>query len=214
MNIAIVTAASGIEKSMVACNLATQRLLAGHRTLLIDGDSQKFSMLWSIERCAAGIKPPLAIRAITGKGLLPELENLSPHYSDIVIDAETRDCLSSRSALIAARKAVVLVQSNQLDLAQQDGLIRRIETARLSNPGLQVRIVVVITPSAFSGYDQTAMRVFVSRIPAAILSGTVIHSTNALRSAFSAGMAMPEYRPTDNIAHADLTSLYREVFES
>lgn len=213
MIISIAAASCGIEKTIFACNLATQRTLSGHRTLLIDGDSQKSAMLWNIQRCEAGIRPQQPTRAITAKGLLPELENLSPRYKDIVIDAETRDCLASRSALIAASKLVILVRPEDFGKERQDAIAQRIETARLCNPGLQVQVVVIAEPSAFSDWDQRNVHAFAARIPAATLINTIIHPTMAMHHSFSTGMSIPEYcRPEDPVK-AEMATLYREVFE-
>jgi chromosome partitioning protein len=213
MIISIAATSNGIEKSIFACNLAAQRTRAGHRTLLIDGDSQKSTMLWSIERCEAGIRPQQPTRAVTAKGLLPELENLLPRYKDIVIDAETRDCLASRSALVAARKLVVLVQHRDFDAGRQEAIFKQIEAARLCNPGLQVRFVIIAGAGDVPEQSVMAVRAVVARIPAASLSSTIIHPTPALRDAFSTGMSIPEFFCSDDIAHKEMEKLYREVFE-
>ena len=76
-------------------------------------------------------------RAISAKGLQPELEHLVHCYHDIVIDSEGRDSMGSRSALIAARVLVVPLDG-VVDGAAQAGLARRIAHARSVNPDLRV----------------------------------------------------------------------------
>lgn len=82
MIIAIANENDGAEKSMLASSLAALRALDGRKVLLIDADPHKFSLAWSSVRDAAGIRPKVPARAIGGKGLQPELENLIPRYDD------------------------------------------------------------------------------------------------------------------------------------
>jgi hypothetical protein len=42
---------------------------------------------------------PVAVRAVCGKSVQAELDNLGQRYQDIVVDADWRDCLGSRAEL-------------------------------------------------------------------------------------------------------------------
>ncbi|MGZ3159599.1 MAG: AAA family ATPase, partial [Burkholderiaceae bacterium] len=148
MIIVIATENGGIEKSILSNNMATLRAMDGRKVLLIDGDQQKNSYAWGRTRHEADIKPSVTTLSISAKGLQPELENLTPHYNDIVIDAEGRDCMASRSALIMAKTAIIPIRPDLLDQACEEKLIARLATARLFNPCLRVLSVMTCVGDA------------------------------------------------------------------
>ena len=142
MIIAITDERGGMEKSILAGRLAASRALAGRKVLLLDADPRQGAMeqarnMHDEARHGSLTQPRLMARAISAKGLQPELEHLVHCYHDIVIDSEGRDSMGSRSALIAARVLVVPLDG-VVDGAAQAGLARRIAHARSVNPGLRV----------------------------------------------------------------------------
>ena len=146
MIIAITDERGGMEKSIVAGRLAASRALAGRKVLLLDADPRQGALAQARSLHGAGMagstsQPRLMARAISAKGLQPELEHLVHCYHDIVIDSEGRDSMGSRSALVAARVLVVAldgVGEGVGDRAGQQGLARRIAHARSVNPALRV----------------------------------------------------------------------------
>src|SRR5450755_3565443 len=66
MIITIANEKGGAEKSILANNLAALCALDGRNVLLIDADPHESSLTWSNERSAAGIKPKVPARAISG----------------------------------------------------------------------------------------------------------------------------------------------------
>lgn len=214
MIITIANEKGGVEKSILANNLAALRAIDGRNVLLIDADPQKSSFTWSSERSAAGIKPKVPARAINGKGLQPKLENLTPRYNDIVIDTEGRDSMGSRSALIAARLVIIPIQPDQMDPASEKNLIARIDMARLFNPSLRVLFVIACAKDAPSIQEFAAVRLLVAKITAATLANTVIHEQAAIHSAFDEGLSISEYKPADMRAIAEMMNFYREVFKN
>jgi chromosome partitioning protein len=212
MIIAIANENDGAEKSILASSLAALRALASRKVLLIDADPCKLSLTWSSKRDDAGVRPKVSACAISGKGLQPELENLIPRYDDIVIDTEARDCLASRSALVAARIVIIPVRAGQIDQANQQKLIKRLETARIFNPRLRVLFVITCAHTSPSMEDFVAARAFAAKIALAKLADTVIHERTALHEAFDRGRCISEYKPIDEHAIAGMTYFYREVF--
>ncbi len=214
MIITIANEKGGTEKSILANNLATLRAMDGRIVLLVDADPQKSSLTWSSERSAAGIKPKVPARAISGKGLQPELENLTLRYNDIVIDTEGRDSMGSRSALIAARIVIIPIQPDQMDPASEKKLIMRIDKARLVNPRLRVLFVIACVQDDPSLQELASVRSLVAKVAAATLANTVIHEQAAIRCAFDEGLSISEYQPADKRASAEMMNLYREVFSN
>lgn len=172
MIIAITNQNGGMEKSILADRLAAWRALAGRKVLLLDADPRQVSLGRRRRHAAAGAPPKLAARAVSGKGLQPELEHLSSCYHDIVIDSEGRDSMGSRAALIAARVAILAVEQGGGDAASQARLVERVATARLFNPGLRVLVIAAAdeaTTQEASQWERHNAQALVARIPAARL---------------------------------------------
>ncbi|OEZ58900.1 AAA family ATPase [Duganella sp. HH105] len=194
MIVAIANQSGGAGKTIVANNLALLRARAGRKVMLVDTDPKAAASSWCSELAAAGVRPRVATRAITGRSLVEDLELLRNRYNDIVIDTEGRDTAESRAALIAARLVVVPVTPMQVDLSTQYQLIARLNAARMFNPGLRVLFVLVggdaESTDEPTAEERAAVRAYVSRVMSATLANTVVHGQ----------------------APADMDALYREVF--
>ncbi|MQA21418.1 AAA family ATPase [Rugamonas rivuli] len=190
MIVAIANQSGGAGKTIVANNLALLRARAGRKVMLVDTDPKAAASSWCSELAAAGVRPRVASRAITGRSLVEDLEQLRNRYNDIVIDTEGRDTAESRAALIAARLVVVPVTPLQVDLSTQYQLIARLNAARMFNPGLRVLFVLVGGADEPTDEERAAVRAYVSRVMSATLANTVVHGQ----------------------APADMDALYREVF--
>jgi len=164
----VAIANQGTGRSKVADHLAALRSRSGRKVLLLGSTPQK--------------------------GLQSELEKLQQHYQDIFIDTEGRDTLDSRSALIAARLAVVPVHVDEVDLGSQYKLIDRLNSARMFNPGLRVVFVIIGGATDPDRDEMAAVRAYVSQVMSASLAGTVIHA------------------PAPGTLAADMKALYGEVF--
>ncbi|MGK5077992.1 cobyrinic acid ac-diamide synthase [Janthinobacterium sp. HLX7-2] len=156
-----------MEKSIVAGRLAASRALAGRKVLLLDADPRQRALAQASTMHCGGMhssvsQPRLMARAISAKGLQPELEHLVSCYHDIVIDSEGRDSMGSRSALAAARVLVVALDG-AADAAAQESLVHRIARARSVNPALRVLLVTTM--------DSNAVHALAEHIPAASVVG-------------------------------------------
>lgn len=191
MIIAIANQSGGPAKAVVANHLALLRARSGRKVMLLDADPQHAACAWCQASAAAGRRPRVDARAITGRTLPQDLETLRLRYSDIVIGTEGRDTLESRAALIAARLVVVPVTLDQVDLASQYQLIARLNAARMFNPGLRVLFVILGDAGDPTPDEIAAVRSYVTRVMSASLAGTVLHQPCA-----------PD----------EMDALYREVF--
>lgn len=212
MIITIANGAGGAAKSILADNLATLRTLAGHKVILFDNDPQLSSLKWSCERRSNGHPVPIVARKISGKGLQPELENLRCHYQDIVIDSASRDCMGSRSALLAAHVAVIAVDLDQLDQLHEEELLTRVENACACNPGLRILVVMTSVQMQPSAEKIALVRNFSQKFKSAQLFSKVIHSGYALQLAYRDGLSISEYLPADHLAVAGMQELFGAVF--
>ena len=213
MIITIANESGGVSKTMLANSLATMRTMTGRSVLLLDNDPQHPSVGWNYEREMRGKHPLISARSMTGKGMQPELENLTYRYQDIVIDTESRDSMGSRSALTAAHVAVIVIDLDQLDQLKEEKMLARIATARLLNPRLRTLVVMTSAERAPSPEKITIAKEFVSKIPAASLFHSAIHSGSTLRKAFHNGLSISEVRPADLEAIDEMQELCHEVFD-
>ncbi|MFZ6864128.1 cobyrinic acid ac-diamide synthase [Undibacterium sp. Ji67W] len=201
-------------KSILAQNFASLCAYAGRKVLLVDSSAKRKSYQWGMERSISGVEQTVPVRAIFGKGLEPELENLSLRYKDIVIDTEGRDCMASRSALAAAKLVIIPLRAGAIDLGRHEVLIGRIQAARMINPNLRVLVIVTRADQELSFEDHTAIEAFVAKIPFAKLSATIVHEESAIGAAVEEGLSAPECTSPDNRAVIEMLSIYREVFEN
>ncbi|MBY0557273.1 MAG: cobyrinic acid ac-diamide synthase [Burkholderiaceae bacterium] len=175
MIVAIAGQSSGPAKAVVANYLALLRARSGRKVMLLDADPQRAACAWCQAHIAAGRRPRVDARAISGATLAPMLESLRLRYNDIVIDTEGRDTPDSRAALSAARLVLVPVALDQVDLDSQYQLIARLNVARMFNPTLRVLFVILGQSGEPSVDEIAAVRSYVTRVMSATLAGTVLH---------------------------------------
>lgn len=135
MIVTVVNEGPGEAKLALAEHLAALRGLAGRKVLLMDADSHPH------ESPCGHAALPVAARAVCGKSVQAELENQGQRFQDIVVDADGRDSLGSRAALIAARVVVIPADDLHGDVVRTARLAGRIGNARLFNPALRIVIV-------------------------------------------------------------------------
>ena len=165
MIVTVVSEGVGAAKLALAEHLAALRGLAGRKVLLMDADSHPHD-----SPCAHGTLP-IAVRAVCGKSVQAELDNLGQRFQDIVVDADGRDCLGSRAALIAARVAVIPAGDLHGDEVRAARLAERIGNARLFNPGLRIVIVPSPGPHQAAGDERTRITAILQRtLPGAELA--------------------------------------------
>ncbi len=130
MIVTVVSEGGHAAKDALAERLAVLRGTRGRKVLLMDADP-----------CHLHGNGHVTARAISGKGVQAELENLGQRYQDIVVDAANRDSLGSRAALIGANVVVVPADGLDGDGPAAARLAERIGNARLFNPGMRIVIV-------------------------------------------------------------------------
>lgn len=151
MIIAIADVAGNARKSILAARLSLMQKQAGRQVVLVDNDPQHLSLTLEKNRSDRTQFPRVDVRAISGKGMQPELENLGCRFQDIVIDTESRDSMGTRAALDAADKAIIVMDGSQLDSVKCDQLISRLMKARVDNPVLRIVLVLDKTDKLVQG---------------------------------------------------------------
>lgn len=141
LTIAVANLKGGTGKSTLAMNLATALHRAGHRALLVDGDSQATCRHWHAAATEAGNDVP-AVIAIDGKSLRTALPKVSEGFDVVIVDTPARLGLEARAAMLAADIVLMPVIPGQGDLWALGETLAVLEDARSLRPELRAGIVL------------------------------------------------------------------------
>jgi len=216
MIVAITDVAGSARKSILAALLSMMQKQAGRQIVLVDNDPQHWSLTLEKNRNDHTQFPRVDVRAISGKGMQPELENLGCRFQDIVIDTESRDSMGTRAALDAADKAIVVVDGAQLDSDKCDQLIRRLMMARIDNPLLRIVLVLDNTDKLVQGAMARVHHCLTALAPIKLckltLSTLVLSDLFDLSDFFDTGVISPSTAKINAAQQNDLQVLWQEVF--
>ena len=89
----------GSGKTTLAINIAVARSLKKERVLLVDADDQKSTLLWSEQRSSLKFKTKITVIQLSGSSILPQIDEMSKDYDQVVIDVGgKRHCFSKSSS--------------------------------------------------------------------------------------------------------------------
>ena len=214
MIITIAHGAGDCAKSIVADNLATLRTLSGSKLILLDNDARHSSLDWSRARRRTTDCTPVTVRKVSGKGMQAELENLGFHYQDIVIDAEARDCMGSRSALQAAHVTILVIDLDQLAQLQEQELSMRIQLAQAENPRMRTVVVTSSTDVHAAANKVARVKDFVSKLAGAELFPYTLLCGGSFQQAYQDGLSVCEYPAAHPMTIKAMEALSSQVFAS
>ncbi|ATQ74927.1 hypothetical protein CR152_10615 [Massilia violaceinigra] len=197
-------------KTPLAANLALLRARSGRTICLIDVDPRRSAYSCSCARSAAGQSPSVPTRTLDARSLAREIEELTPGFSDLLINTGEVETQEARPALIAARVVLVPVQVGNVDLESQYPLIARLNSARMFNPSLKVLFVIVSDGSTPSPEQLAAVRLYVAHVMSATLVATVLHAPCSHDD--GQGRCASDAQTCDPDAAAELHALYREIY--
>ena len=141
LTIAVANLKCGTGKSTLAMNLATTLHRAGHKTLLVDADSQATCRHWHARATEAGKEVP-AVVAIDGKSIRAALPQVSAGFDVVIIDTPARLGLEARAAMLVADIVLLPVIPGQGDLWALGETLGVLEDARSLRPELRAGIVL------------------------------------------------------------------------
>ena len=127
----------------LATNLAVLRARSGRKICVIDTNPRQSAYAWSCDRNTVGQRPAVFGRALAGRMVSREIENLGSGFGDLLISTGEYDEQETLSALIAARLVIVPVRIDQVDVDAYYPMIARLNSARMFNPALKVMFVIV-----------------------------------------------------------------------
>lgn len=134
----------GVGKTTLAVNLAVERVIRGHRSvLLIDADEQgtasDFACIRNEQLGKAGFD---IVQRTNGNSLRDQVTTEQQKYDDIIIDAGGRDTAALRAALTLADLAVVPFQPRSFDVWTLDKVAGLVGEAKAVNPRLRAYAVI------------------------------------------------------------------------
>jgi chromosome partitioning protein len=202
----------GVGKTTLTLNLAAMRARAGKDVLLVDGDKQASANLWAGIRREAKVEPTIACVQKTGKTLGAEVNELAERYTDVIIDAGGRDSVELRAALTVVRLAVFPLQASLFDAATLETLSQLVEMAQGFNPELVAGVLLNRTSTNPQVREADEARELIATYPNLHLMQSLIRDRIIYRKSVRDGLSVIEYKPHDELADAEMQSLYEEVF--
>ncbi|MFC5549358.1 hypothetical protein [Massilia aerilata] len=212
MIVTIATYAPDAAAGLVAENLALLRARSGRKVLLMDATSRQACRQWATERERLHLEPRMTARAVRAAGLSEELEQLYPHFGDVVIDTDGANGHECRAALIMAQIAVVPLAPDQADVDARYDLIARLNNARMFNPGLKVLFVTAGTEHDPAPRELCAIRSYAAQVMAGGLASTILHLPALLWGANRPGRCASDIESSTGAA--EMAALYEEVFQT
>lgn len=201
----------GVGKSMLALNVAVERIRAGVDTLLIDGDPRQTSISKAIAvRSESGQEPPVPCIVLEdARTLRQQVGLLRPKYQDLVIDVGGKDSSALRSALLVTDVLVLPVAPESVELWAIDDVVEVIEEAQALHP---FRVLVVLNRAKSSGQDNADTRAMVAEYPQLTMLAPSIGHRSVFSSAFGRGLSVAEYRPANAKAISELRAVLAALY--
>jgi chromosome partitioning protein len=202
--IAIGNTKGGVGKTTVSVNLAILRSLEGRDVLLIDGDQQQSSTLFSLLRNRPVGEGGYTTVSLAGEAILIQVPFLAPKYDDVVIDVGGTDNGSLRAALAVADKVLIPVQPRTLDVWALDRVVTIIREAKTWNPKLKA--VAFLNAADSQGRDNADALAAMAGKDGIEISDVMLVRRKAYPNAGAVGLGVLEYGK-DTKAIEELTAL-------
>lgn len=202
----------GAGKSTTAANLAARRAADGYDVLLVDGDDQETTTLWSAtrqEHHPDGTKHLTCVQ-LRGKAARSEVLKLAPRYRDVVIDVGGRDTTTQRAALTAAHLFLHPLPPRGPDVWTLDKVSELVEEVRTVNP--ELKAWAFLNRADPVGHDNEDAMTLIRETPGLELIIPRLGDRKAFPNAHTQGLAVFELKPRDPKAVKELEELYQSCF--
>ena len=213
MIVAVIGEKGGTGKTTFAVHLAGWRSAAGKDVMLIDADRQESSTRWVNLRQDNDWQTPESVQKF-GQGLRQAVRDLSRRYDDVVVDIGAGDGTAMATVLRVADIAVVPLQPNEMDMWTVDFLNDLAAESKEVNESLAVHAVLNRAPTHHTMLDVQAALTAFKEFPELQVTDAVVHERTSIRRAVPKGHLIDEWQPADAKGQAELSQVYRLVFES
>jgi chromosome partitioning protein len=203
----------GAGKSTIAANLAVRRAIK-HNVLLVDGDDQETTTLWSATRNEnwTGKSENLTCIQLRGRSARDEVIKLSAHYSDVLIDVGGRDTTTQRAALTIANLVLIPLPPRGPDIWTLEKVSDLLDEVRTVNPTLVAW--AFLNRADASGTDNRDAMQIIKDTDGIDLILPRIGDRKAFPNAHTQGLSVIENKPSDSKAIAELEGLYQYCFST
>jgi len=201
----------GPGKTTIATNLTVLRSQKGKKVLLVDADEQKSASVWSAQRDALAISSPWTTIQLSGRAVHTELQKLSAHYDDIIVDTGGRDNSSQRSALTVASVFLVPFRPRSLDIWTIGDVAQLISEVKVINPKLLC--YTVINQGDASGNDNKEAKEILSECEHFKCFPNFLGNRKSFASATAKGLAVCENKPLDKKSIIEMNMLYEMIYK-
>jgi chromosome partitioning protein len=203
----------GAGKSTIAANLAVRRATE-YNVLLVDGDDQETTTLWSATRNEnfPNQSSNLTCIQLRGRGARDEVIKLSAHYQDVLIDVGGRDTTTQRAALTIADLILLPLPPRGPDIWTLDKVAELLEEVRTVNPGLKAW--AFLNRADAGGTDNQDAMQMISDTPGIELIAPCVGDRKAFPNAHTQGLSVTEVKPRNQKAIKELEELYQHCFST
>lgn len=204
----------GAGKSITSANLAARRALDNYDVLLVDGDDQGTTTLWSATRSeeySEGSKHLTCVQ-LKGKAARTEVLKMSPNYADVVIDVGGRDTTTQRAALTIADAILIPMPPRGPDIWTLEKVAELIEEVRTVNP--ELKAWAFINKADSQGTDNEQAKEFIEEIADIDFIPPRLGDRKVFPNAHTQGLSVIEYKPKDKKAVTELEELYQFCFST
>jgi chromosome partitioning protein len=203
----------GAGKSTIAVNLAVRRATE-YNVLLVDGDDQETTTLWSATRNEnfPDKSSNLTCIQLCGRGARDEVIKLSAHYQDVLIDVGGRDTTTQRAALTIADLILLPLPPRGPDIWTLDKVAELLAEVRTVNPDLQAW--AFLNRADPGGTDNQDAMQMISNTEGIQLITQCLGDRKAFPNAHTQGLSVTEVKPRDRKAVKELEELYEYCFST
>ena len=201
----------GTGKTTLATNLAGMRAYHSD-VVLIDADRQGTASIWMERRAEhLDLSLPSCVQSF-GAGLSRTIRDMARRYNDVVVDVASGDNLELSQALASADAIMIPMQPAAADLWTFGQMDIRVEDAIAINDLLRAfAIINKASPNPRAG-DVAAARSAMADAVAITVSEYTVCERVSIKRAIPQGRTVPEYRPIDARACAELEAVYKLVY--
>jgi chromosome partitioning protein len=201
----------GVGKTMLAVNITIARSLLGSDVLLIDGDEQNTALTFTELRSSQLGNVGYTAVSLHGAAIRTQVRQLTPKYTDIVIDVGGRNTGSLRAALTVTNTLLIPVQPRSFDIWAIDQIADLVREAHEINPKMWAVIILNIADT--QGRDNQDTAEALQDIEGIEFLEISIGRRKAFPNAASAGKAVLEQSPKDRKAVEELTALLQVIYK-
>jgi chromosome partitioning protein len=204
----------GPGKSTIATTLAAMRASTGRQVVLVNADAQPTAVRWSDARRAVDGVAQVTTVTLRGPKIHADIGDLAKRYDDLVIDTGGHDSVELRAALVKSDRLLMPLRASHFDVWTIEKMAEIVGQAQAINPDLTAFVVMNQVPPVSRDRLRSEMVAVMAEWPMFRLLDTVLQFRAAYSAAGGEGLSVQEMKPRDGKAAAEVSFLYREVFDA